>query len=232
MTMRATMVASADASPQTPPSRLLRRTDALMIVDPASRRAEALRGLRTRLVAQHVREGRRGLALCAPAPGSGCTFVAVNLAIAMAQIGVRTVLVDTDLRGGTVGQAFDYPANAKGLGQFLGDERVRSREIIDANLIPDLSIIAAGPPVENAQELLSSTRFAAFVGQLVREYDFAVFDTTPANGCTDAQRVATLVGFSLIVARKDASYFSDIRALATVLRADGAKVVGTVLNDE
>jgi Mrp family chromosome partitioning ATPase len=94
-----------------------------------------------------------------------------------------------------------------------------------------LSIIPAGPPSDNAQELLSSARFAAFVGQLLREYDLAIFDTTPSNTCTDAQRVATVVGYSLVVAHKDETYFDDVKALAELLRADKSVIVGTVLND-
>jgi capsular exopolysaccharide synthesis family protein len=208
-----------------------RHTSALMIVDPKSLKAEAIRGLRTRVIAQHIREGKRALAVCTPAKGSGCSFVAANLAVALAQVGVRTVLVDADLRGGALGQIFDCPTDAPGLGQFLADERLRPSQIIEADIIPDLSIIPAGAPVGNAQELLSSARFAALVGQLVREHDFAIFDTTPANSCTDAQRVATLVGHSLIVAKRDATYFNDVKMLSALLRADKSAVIGTVLND-
>ena len=58
-----------------------------------------------------------------------------------------------------------------------------------------------------------------------------IFDTTPANGCTDAQRVATVAGYSLVVARKNSSYVDDLATLAKLLRADGSKVVGSVLVD-
>lgn len=213
------------------PAVLSRRTSALLVVDPSSMQAESLRGLRTRVIAQHVREGRRALAVCTANEGAGCTFIATNLAIAMAQIGVKTVLVDTDLRGGTVGQVFDCPADRPGLAEFLSNDKVRYNDIVESDVIPDLSIIPAGPPADNAQELLSSARFAAFVGQLLREYDLAIFDTTPANTCTDAQRVATVVGYSLIVAHKDETYFNDVKALSELLRADKSAIVGTVLND-
>jgi len=210
---------------------LSRRTSALMIVDPANLEAEAIRGLRTRIIAQHVREGRRGLVFCTPANGSGCTFTAVNLAVAMAQAGVKTVLVDADLRGGRIGGIFGSPADMPGLADFLADDQIRAEEIIESDVIPDLSIIPAGLPADTAQELLSSARFAAFAGQLVREHDLAIFDTTPANSCTDAQRVATVVGHAMIIARKDRSYFNDVRALSRLLRADKSTVVGTVLTD-
>ena len=222
---------NATATATLEPKVLSRQTSALLVVDPASMQAEALRGLRTRVIAQHVREGRRALAVCTASEHSGCTFIATNLAIAMAQIGVKTVLVDADLRTGSIGQVFDCPPDRPGLGRFLSDEKVRFGDIVESDVIPDLSIIPAGPPSENAQELLSSARFAAFVAQLLREYDLAIFDTTPANTCTDAQRVATVVGYSLIVARKSETYFNDVKALSQLLRADKSAVIGTVLND-
>ncbi len=237
MTMFATAApAPAPTSSPTPastsmPAMVSRQTSAVMIVDPASLRAEAIRGLRTRLMAQHVREGRRGLVVCTPAKGSGCSYVAANLAIAMAQVGVKTVLVDADLRGGSLGQIFGSPIDAPGLSAFLADDRIRARDVIEADILPHLSLIPSGPACDAAQELLSSQRFAAFVGQGMREYDLAIFDTTPANSCTDAQRVATLVGHSLIVARQDQTYFSDVKALAALLRADKSAVIGTVLTD-
>ncbi len=208
-----------------------RQTSAMLIVDPASIQAESIRGLRTRVMAQHVSEGRRAIAACTPAEGSGCTFIATNLAVAMAQIGVKTILVDADLRGGNVGNVFDCnPANP-GLADFLSDENLRVQDVLDSDVLPDLSIITAGQLRDNAQELLSSERFSTLVSKLLREFDLAIFDTTPANTCTDAQRVATVVGYGLIVARKHETYLNDVKSLANLLRADKSVVVGTVLNE-
>ncbi len=208
-----------------------RRTSALLVVDPASMQAESLRGLRTRIVAQHVNEGRRALAICTPHEGSGCTFTATNLAVAMSQIGIKTVLVDANLRGGDVGDVFDIPADRTGLSDYLADDNLRYGDIVESEVLPDLSIIAAGRPKENAQELLSSARFSTLVSQMLREFELAIFDTTPANTCTDAQCVSTVVGYSLIVARKHQTYVNDVKTLANMLRADKSMIVGTVLND-
>ncbi len=65
---------------------------------PSGGSAEAIRALRTHLMAQHLQEGRRALAVCAASRGVGCSFVAANLALALSQIGVKTLLVDADLR--------------------------------------------------------------------------------------------------------------------------------------
>lgn len=202
----------------------------ILLSDPYSLKAEAIRSLRTRIVAQHVREGRRALAVCTPTIGSGATFVATNLAVAMAQIGVKTVIIDTDLRTPSIAAAYGLE-ESPGLADCLGDPAVALDDIIQPGPIPQLSVITAGMLPSNPQELLSSVRFREVVNQVLREFDLTIFDTTPTNSCTDAQRVATIAGYSLIVARKHASYVSDVKLLSNLLRADRSLLVGTVLNE-
>lgn len=205
--------------------------ESIMITDPASLRAEAIRALRTRLVAQHVREGRRSLAICAASSGVGTTFVALNLAVAMAQTGMRTALVDANLRSPMIAELCALPIDMPGLSEYLADPQIRVSDISDTELMPNLAVIGAGEVPANPQELLSGTRFRGLVDQMLREFDLTIFDTPPANLCSDGQRVATLAGYSLIVSRKHVSYVNDVRALAKQLRADKSVVVGTVLND-
>jgi protein-tyrosine kinase len=203
----------------------------IIMAEPESIEAEAVRGLRTRIMAQHVREGRRALAICAASEGAGCTFVAANLATAMAQIGVKTALVDADLRNPEIAEMFGLSETKAGLGDYLADSDVELDSVIQPMSLPFLSVIAAGRPQSNPQELLASVRFKHFVDQLLREFDLTIFDTTPTNSCTDAQRVATVAGYSLIVARKHVSHVKDVATLAGMLRADRSAVVGTVLNE-
>ena len=202
-----------------------------MINNPQSLEAEAIRGLRTRIVAQHLREGRRALAICSPAEGSGCTYIALNVAVAMAQAGVRTALVDANLRSPMIADLCGLPIDMPGVVEFLSDPQVRVGDIADTELMPSLAVIGAGEPPENPQELLSGVRFRSLVDQLLREFDMTIFDTPPANICSDGQRVATLAGYSLVVSRKHISYMNDVKMLAKQLRADKSVVVGAVLND-
>lgn len=193
--------------------------------------AEAIRGLRTRIMAQHVREGRRALAVCTPASGSGATFVASNLAVGLAQIGVKTALVDANLRKPGIAEVFGLRDDHLGVADYLEDSTIRLDEIVDGEVLPHLAVIGAGQSPSNPQELLSGDRFRTLIDQLLREYDLTIIDTTPANSCTDAQRVATVAGYSLIVARKHKTYVGDVATLSKLLRADRSIVVGTVLND-
>ncbi len=203
----------------------------MILTAPASIEAEAIRALRTRIVAQHVQNGRRSLALCTPAAGSGCTFVATNLATGLAQIGVRTVLVDCDLRAPGVADVFGLPDDRPGLSDYLADPGIEIDDILIENALPDLAIIPAGSLRATPQELLSGARFQTLVNRLLREHEISLFDTTPANGCTDALRVANVAGYSLLVSRKHHNFLGDVKHLSALLRADRSQLVGTVLND-
>lgn len=205
--------------------------ESVMIQSPQSMEAEAIRVLRTRLTAQHLREGRRSLAVCSPAAGSGCTYVAINLAVSMAQAGVRTALVDANLRDPMVADLCGLPLDMPGLSDYLASDTVSAAEIVDSALLPNLAVIGAGDIPANPQELLSGARFRGLVDQLLREYDLTIFDTAPANVCSDGQRVATMAGFSLIVSRKHKTYVEDVKTLAKQLRADRSVVVGSILNN-
>ena len=205
--------------------------ESIMINDPHSIEAEAIRALRTRLAAQHLREGRRSIAVCAASPESGCTYIALNLAVAMAQAGVRTALVDANLRDPVIADLCGLPLAMPGLSEYLADDSVAMADLVDTELMPNLAVIGGGEVPPNPQELLSGLRFRGLVDQLLREYDLTIFDTAPAKICSDGLRVATMAGFSLIVSHKHKTYFEDMKTLAKQLRADRSVVVGSILNN-
>jgi Mrp family chromosome partitioning ATPase len=64
----------------------------------------------------------------------------------------------------------------------------------------------------------------------LREYDVTIVDTPPANTSSDARRISNVVGYSLLVARRNQSLISDIKTLAEQMLDDRVKVVGTVMN--
>lgn len=204
--------------------------ESVMVKEPQSVEAESVRALRTRLAAQHLREGRRSLAICAATAQSGCTYVALNLAVAMAQAGVRTALVDANLRDPMIADLCGLPIGMPGLADYLEGRVGTLNEVVDSDLVPNLAVIGAGEAPANPQELLSGARFRGLVDQLLREYELTIFDTPPANICSDGQRVATMAGFALVVGRKHKTYVEDMKTLAKQLRADRSVVVGSILN--
>lgn len=203
----------------------------VVISDPAGVRSELIRLLRTQVIAQHIKPGRRALAVVAPIAGVGCSYIAANLAAALSQIGTKTLLVDANLRSPRVDQIFGLEPAGPGLSSYLGLQVARPERVVHANVLPNLSVIASGPPVPRPQELLSSSRFRDGMNMLLREYDIAIFDTPPANSCADALTVASAIGYSVIVARRDHTFVNDISALANQLVASRSTLVGSVLSE-
>ncbi len=203
----------------------------IVLSDPGSVRAEAIRLLRTQVIAQHIKPGRRALTLIAPVGGSGCSYLAANLAAALSQIGTKTLLVDANMRSPRLHEVFGLDADAPGLSTYLSLQAARPERVVNANVLPNLSVMTAGPPVARPQELLSSARFRDGMNMLLREYDIALFDTPPANASADALTVAAAVGHSLIVARRDNTFVSDVATLADQLKAARCAVIGSVLSE-
>lgn len=203
----------------------------VVINEPVSVRSEAIRLLRTQIIAQHLKIGRRGIAVVAPVEGVGCTFIAANLAASLSQVGVKTLIVDCNMRSPRVDQVFGLDPNSPGLSSFLSVQVARPERVVHANVLPNLSVITAGPPVMLPQELLSSTRFRDGVNTLLREFDLVLFDTPPANSSADALTVGGVVGYAMMVARRDQSYFRDVSTLVTQLQSTRCAIIGSVLNE-
>ncbi len=203
----------------------------IVLSDPVSPKAESVRLLRTQVIAQHIKPGRRALAFISPVEGVGCSYLVANLAAALSQIGTKTLLVDSNLRSPRIDQIFGLEPNGPGLSSYLTLQVARPERVVHANVLPNLSIIAAGPPVARPQELLSSTRFRDGMNTLLREYDIALFDTPPANSCADALTISSVIGYSVIVARRDKTFVTDVATLAHQLAAARSAVVGSVLSE-
>ncbi|MES2256672.1 MAG: CpsD/CapB family tyrosine-protein kinase [Pseudomonadota bacterium] len=196
----------------------------------ASETAEAIRGLRTHIMARHVREGHRALAICAASEGVGCSFVATNLAVSLSQIGVNTLLIDANMRNPSIAAIFGHKEHGADIRAALASD-LDFDACIDADILPSLSVLFSMGSAANAQELLASNRFEALMHFCLREYDATIIDTPPANVCSDVRRVSTVVGYSLIVTRRNKSLVNDVKILTEQLRGDHAEVIGSVLNE-
>jgi capsular exopolysaccharide synthesis family protein len=203
----------------------------VMISDPYGAGAEAIRAVRTHILAQHVKEGRRALAICGPSDGVGATFVAANLAVAFSNVGIKTLLIDGDLRVPSVHQVIRPPKLVNGLRHCLGAAHPAFGDSIDAAVQPNLGVIYSGGSAPNPQELLSGEAFESLMDYCMREYDLTIVDTPPANTSSDARRISTVCGYSLIVTRRDASLITDVQTLIAQIHADHGRVIGTVLNE-
>jgi protein-tyrosine kinase len=198
--------------------------------DPFTVRVEALRALRAQLMLRWFNDAaRKCLAIVSPAAGEGRSYVAANLAIVFSQLGQRTLLVDADLRNPSQHRLFGLE-NRYGLSAVLA-ARASTETIRRIPDLLDLSVLPAGVVPPNPQELLARPGFAQMLAQLGEHYDVILLDTTAAGATADAQTVAARAGAALVVAKKNRSSTTQMRALAQSLAAGRATVLGAVLNE-
>jgi len=192
--------------------------------------AEQFRALRTQLLVRWSGLGRepRALAIVSPGPFEGRSFVAANLAVLFAQLGLRTLLIDADLRAPRQFQIFNIPDRI-GLSAVLSDRAGREAAVPVPAFGP-LAVLPAGAQPPNPQELLLRPSLAAFLEHTDREYDVILFDTPPARESADAQCVAFCAGSVLVLSRTNHTRVDDAATLVRDLGDAGALVVGTVLN--
>lgn len=202
-----------------------------LLSDPTSPEAESIGELRAHLLAQHIRNGRRSLAFCAPETGAGSTYLAVNLAVAFAQAGINTLLIDANMRQPGVQKYIRPGEDPAGLRQCLVDPDESYMNLVHEDVLQNLSILYAGGIAANSQELLAARQFKSLIDNCMRDYEMTIVDTPAGISAADGQRIAMVVGYALVVARRNETLVNDVRDLVDGLLADRVRVVGTFLND-
>lgn len=203
----------------------------VVALDPFSPRAEQLRGLRTQLLIRWAKASARHRVLAIVSPGAreGRSYVAANLAVAFAQLGERTLLIDADLRRPRQHLIFNV-SDRVGLSAVLSGRADRSA-VAPVPEFGALSLLPAGAGPPNPQELLASLSLGVLLHELRSDFDVILIDTAPARLYADAQAVAFRAGNALVVARKDRTRLADTMDVIRELGDLGSRVVGTVLNN-
>ena len=199
--------------------------------EPFSPQAEVFRSIRSQLLVNVFGEHanpRRALAVVSPGAGDGKTFFAANLAITLAQLAGRTLLVDADLRTPRLHRLFNLPTDA-GLSGILSG-RSESR-VVKQTGVPGLFVLPVGVIPPNPTELVERPTFALLVHELVSKFDHVVVDTSAAEYGADCSVVAARCGAALVVARKNASRVGLLKELSETLGRIPATMSSVVLNE-
>jgi protein-tyrosine kinase len=192
--------------------------------------AEAIRAIATRLIDSDSKARRRGLAVVGVADHEGATFVAANLAVAIAQAGYSTLLVDADLADPELGRLLGAAEGAKGLSDLLADPTVNMEDVLHRDILPGLSAVYAGTGGAQHEHHLRAAQFERFIDSCMRDFDYTIVDTPAANLSADAMQVVAVVGYAMVVARRDHAFADDVATLVRAIEETGAVVAGTVLN--
>jgi len=190
--------------------------------------SECFRTLRTNVLFSTAEEGLRSLVVTSTGPGEGKTLVATNLAVGLAQAGMRVLIIDADMRKPRVHMVFDK-TRQPGLSNVLVGS-AKFSETVHATTVPGLWMVPAGAYPPNPSELLGSKRFADLVASLGVHFDWAIIDTPPVMAVTDSSIVAHLTtGVMFVVGAEMTSRYAAQRAVEQLHRGK-AKFLGAVLN--
>jgi protein-tyrosine kinase len=214
-------------SPCQPPGGGAVHPDLVVCRDALHPSVEPLRALRTRLLIRRagLTGQPRALAIVSPGSGEGRSFVAANLAVLFAQLGMRALLIDADLRAPRQNRIFDIPDRA-GLTSVLSG---RAAGEVQLPAFGSLSVMPAGAVPPNPQELLLRPAMASYLELASAQFDVVLVDTPPARDTADAHGVAFCAGSALVLARADHTRLDEAAALARDLAGAGVVVLGAVL---
>ncbi|MGB5082050.1 MAG: CpsD/CapB family tyrosine-protein kinase [Burkholderiales bacterium] len=209
--------------------RLAEPDERLIIAhDPHDPRCEKIRALRTELLLRRESLDRADVvALLSPCPGEGRSQLAAELAIAFAQTGRPTLLVDADLRRPQQHLLFGTD-NRQGLSQAL-ESGVKPR-LHAVQGLPRMAVLTAGPVPGNPLELLSSRAFSSMVEDWRDNFEFVVIDTAPVMQFSDALAVANVVGRVLTLSRAQHTSYKDMQDMLRRLAATRSQVLGAVIS--
>lgn len=193
---------------------------------------ESYKALRTNLLfslpakeASHCRK----ILFTSAAPGDGKTTTTVNLALTLAEIETRVLLIDADMRKPTIHRYFSLD-NRLGLSNLLSGMNKKSECIQSLPDQPNLSVIPSGVLPPNPSELLGSAAMEKLLAELEESYDYILIDTPPVNVVTDATAIAGKVDGVALVVSCGKTTLPEIEHTVEALRFAGANLLGVVMN--
>ena len=198
--------------------------------DPLGEDAQSFRELRSELLLGVLNGSQpRALAVLSPHREDGRSYVAANLAVACAQLGGRTLLVDADMRKPRQHKLFGT-MDALGLSQLLCG-RATEDVVEQIPYLPGLFLLGAGPVPPNPLELLQRGAFSKLCREWLLTFDHVVIDTPASSHGADARFIAVAAGAALVVARPHAVRMNDLERLLSVIENGPHALAGVVMNE-
>lgn len=177
--------------------------------------AETFRSLRTNLLFMMGDSEHKVVLVTSTTSGEGKTFVASNLAVSLALLGKKVLLMGLDIRKPGLNKVFHLSHKEKGITQFLSaPQSVDLRSLIQpSGAAPNLSLLPGGPIPPNPTELLARQALEDAIHLLRQKYDYIVMDTAPIGMVTDTQIIARVADISIYVCRADYTHKNDYRLI-------------------
>lgn len=204
------------------PSPLVVRTD------PGSGTAEGFRSLRASVSLLGKSKDQRSILFTSALPDEGKTFVCANYALSLAQTGLRTLLMDLDLRRPSIHLSFGLD-NARGFMEIVS-ESLPLEGAVHAGIAKNLDVLTSGGRCTNPAELFSGSSFPEVLALALKSYERVVIDCSPINLVSDSLLIATSIQSVCLVLRAASTSRRDALHALTLLQRAGINPSGIVFN--
>ena len=218
--------------PFSPQSSGMLAPEVVALSQPFSPQAESFRVLRSQVMMRVFASGQatpRALALISPDSGDGKSYVAANLAVVLAQLGGRTLLIDADMRNPRQHEIFKLTVRTGLSGALSG--RAEKHALQQVKGIPSLFVLPVGAIPPNPLELVERPAFGLLVRELATKFDHVIVDTPAAALGSDGQVIAARCGAALGLARMHASRLKAMKTLSESIAQTPAELVGFLVNE-
>ncbi|AOY75598.1 CpsD/CapB family tyrosine-protein kinase [Clostridium formicaceticum] len=196
--------------------------------NPKSPISEAYRTLRTNIQFASLDNPIKVLMVTSSGPGEGKTTTTANLAVTMAQLGAKVLVMDADLRKPAVHKAFQL-SNSEGVTNILVKD-LNYKEFLLKTEVEGLEVLPSGAIPPNPSELLASQKMKNFIHSLREDYDYILIDTPPAAIVTDAALLSTAVDGVILVCAAGEVAIQGAQRAKELLDNVNANIIGVVLN--
>jgi capsular exopolysaccharide synthesis family protein len=197
--------------------------------DPQSFVAESFRGLRASLILQDREHPLKTILVVSAVPGEGKSFCAANLAVAFAQAGLKTLLIDADLRLPTIQNYFQLGQESFGFPDILTGRGSLEDSVVQSQ-VPNLRLLLTTVAADSPAELLSTERLPQLLEEGARLYDRIVIDSAPLNAVSDTMLIMPKADAILLVVRASQTPASESKAAIEKISSSKMKPLGLILN--
>ncbi|MGR3301222.1 MAG: tyrosine-protein kinase family protein, partial [Candidatus Scalindua sp.] len=157
------------------------------------------------------------------------TFVASNLATAIAQAGKNTLLVDADFRKPRINKVFSVEKNPGLCNHLIGEIELES--IIKSTQVPNLSIVTCGNIPPNPSEIMQSAVMKKFCNTVRKRFDMVIFDTPPSMTVTDAIVLSTIMDGVILTIKSGTTVKDTIKRCISQITSDKGEMLGAIVNE-
>lgn len=190
---------------------------------------EAMRGLRIKLLRAMTEPGAQVILVTSTLPGEGKTTISANLALSLASSGLRTVLIDTDLRKQDTKAAVGVNDTRPGLPEYMTDSNIKVASMLSPVPGSSLEVICSTAAKRHPQ--MNAHKLEQLIERLRPDYDYIVLDTPPCGIISDAKFICRCADAIVYVVRHDYASRNQIVDSMQELADQKAKLTGCVLND-